>query len=377
MSHASSERFASFRSAFPLVGLFGLALFSIACGGSGPHAPSLSSSSDSGASASEAVVDGSTATTSTGSKTSPSRDASVDSSVTDAGSRDASVDSGARDAGVDAGSTVADSGTTSSGPTTGPSIEVARTQWGNDYVTRPDAPQGGTLFSVWTKIPDPGTSYPWSRGNMDVYVLRGSGWHIRFIVGNSSANSSTDARYNANSMLFADPAGTWVADYSYYESGGGHAEAPYRDWVWAAWQVVVSNGSFTLRQWLKLGPSGAVFAAGTSTVTFDEVRTILTSKGWSAADAAAWSPSDATDFQVGYEHGYLTRARMEARSTVPTLAELETIARHTTPDAATWADYPFVWSNGAADLHDQSGHGRNLLPRSGGTLYQGVAGPSL
>lgn len=353
MSDATPKRGASFRWALPLVGLFGLSTFAAACGGSGHHTPGrASSSNDSGASASQAVGDGSTATTNAGSKTNPSRDASVDASALD-------------------------SGVVSTSPTLGASIEVARTQWGNDYATRPDAPQGGTLFSVWTKIPDPGTSYPWSRGNMDVYVLRGNGWHIRFIVGNSSANSPTDARYNANSMLFADPAGTWVGDYSYYESGGGHVEAPYRDWVWAAWQVVIANGSFTIRQWLKLGTSGAVFAAGESTVTFDQLRSVLTSNGWSAASAAAWSPSDATDFQVGYEHGYLTRARMQARSTAPTLAELETIARHTTPDASAWADYPFVWSGGAADLHDQSGHGRNLVPKTGGTLYQGVAGPSL
>ncbi len=277
------------------------------------------------------------------------------------------------DGGTDGGGGSGDAGNMNNGA---PSLEVARVGYGNDYTYRDDAPQGGTLFSVWTKIPDPCSSYPGSRGNMDVYVLRSSAWYIRFIVGNSSASSPTDARYNANSMLFATPGDTWVNDYSYYESGGGHAEAPYRDWVWAAWQVVVGSSSFTIRQWLKFGSSGAVFAAGENTVTFADVRSILQSKGWSSSAAAAWSPTDATSFQVGYEHGYLTRAQMVQRSSKPSLSELEAIATRTSPDTSAWADYAFVWANGAPDLHDQSGHGRDLLLKSGGTLYQVPAGPS-
>jgi len=197
------------------------------------------------------------------------------------------------------------------------SIEVGRTLWGNDHAVRNDAPAGGTLFSVWTKIPDPGSTYPWSRGNMDVYVLFGKNWHLRCLIGNSSATSAIDARYNANSMLFANPGQTWVGDFSYFESGDGNPEAPYRDWVWAAWQVVVNTNSFTIRQWLKFGIDGAVIAAGESMPTFSDVRSILLTNGWTQASANAWVPGDAASFQVGSDNGYLYHARMASKSGAP------------------------------------------------------------
>ena len=281
------------------------------------------------------------------------------------------------------GGAVSTGGSSSTAPSPSTSIEFGRTQWGTDYATRQDAPAGGALFSIWTKIPDPGSSYPWSRGNMDVYLLIGANWYFRGIVGNSGANSSTDARYNANTMLFGNngkvgnDGGTWASDYSYYESGWGHPEAPYRDWVWVAWQIIVNSDSFTIRQWLKFGVNGAVFAAGESTPTFAAVRILLVQNGWTQAAANAWTPTDAKSFQVGSGNGYLTRARMMARNTLPTLAELDAMARNSVADTSAWADYPLAWANGVANLLDRSGKGRNLSLAKGGTLYQGPAGPSL
>ena len=257
------------------------------------------------------------------------------------------------------------------------SIEFGRKQWGTDDAIRSNAPEGGTLFSVWTKIPDPGSAYPWGRGNMDVYVLRGNVWYFRCLVGNTSANSPTDARYNANTMLFANPGETWVTDYSYYESGFGQVEAPLRDWVWVAWQVIVSPTSFTIRQWLKFGIDGEVFAAGESAVTFADVRTILIDKGWTMAAVNAWTPSDATSFEVGKDNGYLSYARMFALGTVPALAELDTIARSDSALTSAWADFRLDWVGGVPNLSDRSGHGRDLTIEAGGQLYEGLAGPSL
>jgi hypothetical protein len=139
--------------------------------------------------------------------------------------------------------------------------------------------------------------------------------------------------------------------------------------------VVVESDAFTVRQWLKFGPNGDVIPAGESHLTFDEARSNLVSNGWSPTDAAAWTPGDAISFQVGSDHGYLTHARMVAQSTPPSLTDLDQLA--TSGFAPVWADYPFIWQNGAPDLHDQSGNGRDLLLPSGGTLYQGVAGPAL
>jgi hypothetical protein len=246
-------------------------------------------------------------------------------------------------------------------------LEVGRAD--PDHAVRADVPAGGTLFSVWTKIPDPGFKYPWSRGNMDVYVLSGPSWHMRCLVGNSSATSPTRASYNANSMIFADPAGTWAGDYSYYQTEATLTDATVRGWIWAAWQLVVDRGLMTVRQWLKFGVDGAVFAAGESAPTFESLRAEIVSNGGSPADAMAWTPTDATHFQVGSDHGYLFHARIEARSTAPELSELEAIARNTAPDPSAWADYLFGWQDGAANLADQSGHGRDLQLAPGGALF--------
>jgi hypothetical protein len=269
--------------------------------------------------------------------------------------------------------TPTDAGTTSTDRST---IEFGRKLWGSDHATRAGVPAGGTLFSVWTKIPDPGSSYPWSRGNMDAYVLSGNNWYFRCLVGNSSARSPTNARYNANTMLFANPGETWIADYSYYESGEGHPEAPYRDWVWVAWQVLVGKDAFTIRQWLKLGIDGEVFAAGESSPTFAEARAILVENGWSQSAAAAWTPGEATSFQVGKDDGFLSHARMMARTTLPALTELDAIARRDAADPSAWADYRLAFANGKPDLSDRSGNGRDLTLANGGTLYEGPPGPA-
>jgi len=285
------------------------------------------------------------------------------------------------------GGATATGGTTATGgqsmaPSSDASIEFGKTGWGTDFAVRQNAPVGGTLFAIWTKVPDPG-HYPWSRGNMDVYYVIGTNWYLRCLVGNSGANSSTDARYNANTMMFGNKGilnndgGTWLADYSYYESGWGHAEAPYRDWVWVAWQTIVNSDSFTIRQWLKFGVNGAVFAAGESSPTFAQLRGLLVQNGWTQVMANAWKPSEVASFQVGGDNGYLSHARMMARSSVPTLAELETMARNSTGDATAWADYKLEWVNGAANLLDRSGNGRNMSIAPGGALHEGPGGPPL
>jgi hypothetical protein len=264
----------------------------------------------------------------------------------------------------------------SPGPTLGgTSIEFGRTAFGSDDAVRHDVPAGGTLFSVWTKIPDPG-AIPWSRGNMDVYVLYGANWHIRCLTGNGMATSTTNATLNANSMLFIDPTGDWVDDYSYY-LGTGLPSAQVVDWVWAAWQVVVDSNSFTIRQWLKYGIDGQVFAAGESNPTLADIRaTLVNERGFPAAQAASWIPTDATSFEVGKDNGYLIHARVEATNITPTLAHLDQVARAGAADGAAWADYELTWINGGPNLKDRSGHARDLSIDTSGTLYQGPTGPA-
>jgi uncharacterized repeat protein (TIGR02543 family) len=257
-----------------------------------------------------------------------------------------------------------------------------------DQCTYAEAPKGGTLFSVWTKVPD-------GRGivthNIDVYVLKSANWRMRCIVGN--LNYPTDPKagvlYNANSMLFVDDTyDIWAGDYSYYQTADADAmtEATVTGWVWAAWQVIVNTDSITIRQWLKFGLDGELIYRE-STPTFKEIRDFLgvyanneyyynNNLMWSSDKIAAWTPSDAVSFQVGKENVYLCHARMDKMSTKPTDAELNAIARDMALHSAAWADYELNWTNGAPNLTDRSGNSRDLTLTSGGTLYKGAVGPA-
>jgi hypothetical protein len=218
---------------------------------------------------------------------------------------------------------------------------------------------------------------------MDVYVLYGSNWSLRCLVGNTRIDSATSASLNANSMIFGNPYGIWGGDYSYYQSGLDYTEEELRGWVWAAWQVIVHADSITIRQWIKVGLEGDVIKGDESTPSFAELRTFILNEQtsgnyagtWTQADADAWVPSDALRFQVGRDEADLCRVRMYGRSTEPSLAELNAISRNSAPDAHAWGDWDFTWIAGAPNLSDRSGNGRYLSVSSGGTLYEGSATP--
>jgi hypothetical protein len=289
------------------------------------------------------------------------------------------------------------------------SIELSRTLWGIDYVVGVDLPpiREGLLFSAWTRVPDPGTAVSgdpaslWSRGNFNVLVLNAAAWNLIAIDGNCSVMEydgaygdefgppgTIRARYNANTM-FGTLGTYWIGDYSYFESDfyqNGRTEDEVKGWVWVAWQVVLNaDDSFTVRQWLKFGPDGAVLdASGPEAETITRAAVIARMKelGEPDATADAWTPDAAVaTMYLGENNGYLWHARLEQRADEPTLVELEAIARLADADADAWAFYPLEWRDGAADLADRSGHGRDLSIRTDGeaigTLYQGPAAPAL
>ena len=257
---------------------------------------------------------------------------------------------------------------------------------GVDYSEWVDAPKGGTLFSVWTKVPDtlqvPAVSGTKLRGNMIVYSLKGDSWVLRAQVGNIDGFTSghplgEGGVYNANIMI--DIGGDVCVFYD-----PAHRPLPcLKDWIWAAWQVIVNDDrSITFRQWLKFGLEGEVFPAANQTGTGGLP---LPKPGEDRVFFGA-QPSDAVSFQVGYNNyyenvvnhipnSYLCHARMEARSTRPTLGELEAIAAADAPDPGAWGDWELRWISGAPDLSDRSGNGRHLSVDDGGTLYQGPLSP--
>lgn len=253
------------------------------------------------------------------------------------------------------------------------SLEFGHASGKPDYCNLLVPPTGGTLFSVWTKIPDDlpsNTSSPVQlRGDMMVYVLNGDGWYIEALVGNIDQfpGYGTDEGYiyNANTMLWIN--GIYDNDYSYYVTlpADQMSRSKVSDWVWVAWQVVVNaDNSMTIRQWLKFGIDGAVFAAGESTVSH-----------------AGWTPSDAKTFQVGFDNtysytgavpnSYLCHARMEALGVAPSLDKLNTIACLDAPDPTAWGDWELNWKDNAPNLSDRSGNGHPLSIQAGGALYQG------
>jgi hypothetical protein len=258
---------------------------------------------------------------------------------------------------------------------------------GKDYCNPVPAPAGGTLFSVWTKVP--GTlEYPASagkiRGNMIVYRLYGTNWGLMALVGNIDAYPQGDPGgaggiYNANYMFGLGSEG---GDYSVFYDRTRRPLSVLNDWIWVAWQVVVNpNKSITFRQWLKYGIDGQVFAAGNQKGFTGQP---LEKEGEEIAYFSQ-QPGEAVNFQVGYNNyydneqhipnSYLCHARMEALGMEPTLEYLDAISRLNHPDASAWADYELNWVDGAPNLQDRSGHGRNLSVKDGGVLYQGPLSP--
>lgn len=261
------------------------------------------------------------------------------------------------------------------------SLEVGRTMWGQDYLSRNDVPSGGVLFSVWTKVPDTISSYPYTRGNMEAFNLYGSNWNMRFVCGNIVANSAVDCGYNANSMMTADggafgqPNGTYLGDFSYLQDTG-RTVGQVTGWVFVAWQVLIGVSDVTIRQWVRYS-GGAVQGPFASTMSFTQLRTWAEESGWAPGTGASWTPSAPTRFTIGTVNdicnGYYVKARMESNSALPSNSYIESLATLTSPDTSAWADWSLKWDTdlSVSVLTDQSGNARTLTLQSGGTLYQG------
>ena len=179
------------------------------------------------------------------------------------------------------------------------SLEFARSAGEKDCSATVKAPPGGSLFSVWTKVPNMSphdysgdSDYDWIHHNMTVYVLKGTNWYVWALVGNVR-RSPGGYVYNANTMLFIGDTGAYAGDYSYYQMAQAD-EVPFSTvsgWVWVAWQVVVNaDNSMIFRQWLKFGPEGKVFKAwesGKDSASLDAIRTYARDNGKMSAEEAA------------------------------------------------------------------------------------------
>lgn len=263
------------------------------------------------------------------------------------------------------------------------SIEFGRTAYGNDYVGRPDAPTGGTLFMVWSRIPETiaDQTFPFVRGNQEIYQLYCGNWYVRCVTGNMTVPSadSTACYFNANSMIFAngaavsEPNDTYLGDYSYMGQGG-LSVPQMQGFNFTAWYVENTGSEITVTLWTKFA-DGSFYGPYVSTVTLAAFRSACEGAGWSALHAAAFTPdTNAVSFAVAPAAGYNTHARMLQVTGQPSDATVLALSNDLTADPSAWGDWQLTWDAdlGAADLSDRSGHSRPLILRPGGTLYQGV-----
>ena len=273
------------------------------------------------------------------------------------------------------------------------SLEFGHTTSHSDYCAQMNLSDdfgNGFLFSIWTKITqtiEPGGT----RGNMNILRIYGDNWGLICLDGNIGQNADGTARYNANFML--DLNSTYIGDFCTYYSlpTENISMDDANGWVWVAWQVVVNaDKSMTLRQWLKFGVDGIVIPAGywnDTDVPGEEILIAGTTsvEGWNIPDT--FDPSKPRSFRIGDDNtwsgvntpsnSYLYHARLYARTTKPTINELNAIALATFADTGAWGDWMLEWKDGAADLTDESGHGNDLSLQPGGILYMGAQAPDL
>ena len=261
------------------------------------------------------------------------------------------------------------------------STEFGRTTWGNDYAFRSSAPANGVLFSTWIKIPDTITTYPFTRGNIEVFVLNYDNWIARCIAGNINATSPTACTYNVNSMILCDGTSVGEANNSYagdytYSVDSGLTVDTVSGWVFVAWQFYNDGANLVMRQWVKYAGQ-TLLGPYTSTVAYATLRNdVVSNAGWNPVNAAAWTPgSTPVSFTLGSLfdqcNGYYIHARMEQLSTLPSNSYIESIAALTAADPTAWGDWSLEYGDLGCDLTDRSGNGRDLTLRPGGTLYQG------
>lgn len=263
------------------------------------------------------------------------------------------------------------------------SVEMGRMMYGNDYVGRPDVAPSGVLFSLWSRIPEQISTFPYTRGNVEVFNLIFDNWYLRCIGGNINAVSAVDCTYNANSMVLLDGTSVGEPNYSYagdytFTIDTGLPVATVNGFVFLAWQAYNDGANLVLRQWQRYA-GGPLLPTKESIVSYATLRAdVVANAGWSPANAALWTPSAVpVRFKVGSmfdnSNGMYVQARMESTTGNPTDAHILAISEQTGPDPTAWGDWALDWDTdlGAANLTDRSGNGRPLILQPGGTLYQG------
>jgi hypothetical protein len=266
------------------------------------------------------------------------------------------------------------------------------TQVGDTNLYCSTAPSTGGIWSIWDKAAKD-LSNPDAHNDAN-FTIKASNWTVFCISGNISYTDPINVNYNANTMIGvtgpSGPTDVYVGDFStYFSNAGSWNYTECLDWVWIAWQVIPSGTGITINQWLKFSPTGAVFPAGTTTITFTTMRAtyrqaLIDNYSYTAGAATtlanSWTPATTlSSFLIGdgngnYAHGAnMYHARVDSTITAPSLSYLNSISTLYTADSTAWADYSLVFTSDVA-LTDRSGNGRNLT-KGTGTFLAGAVAP--
>jgi hypothetical protein len=254
----------------------------------------------------------------------------------------------------------------------------------DDWLHIESAPTGGALITMWGRVPAYTGGYPHQRGNATLLEAQGDDVAILGLICNGGADAANVGvqRYNNNVMVGSrTPRDGWAGDYCMIDKYDLRIpeENMLGGWNFYAVQYILQGSAVLIRQWSKAG-RGAEILHVESNPTFAELRAFLVSQGWTSGDAAMFTPDDLVRIILGAYPGDsanfvyydMTQIRVYARSTDPTLAEIDAISLAYAPDTTAWADWKLEWTGGAAVLTDRSGNGRTLLLNGSGTLYQGA-----
>lgn len=264
---------------------------------------------------------------------------------------------------------------------TAPSVRMYYRLWGPDGVYRTGLPTGGVLVSGWIKGVAPAGDYPRSRGNLPVFDLYSGNTVIFTITDNIIAPSANAGltQFNANCMIGAVSPSGYCDDYTLlYENGATIPERDAVGWNFYAFQYILGGSSITVRQWVKPGRGQAIRYLS-ETISFTELRAGLVTHGWTQAAADAWSPSELTEIRIGASTGGsaetdcwydVANYRVHARSTEPTIAEIDALSLSCDADTGAYADWQLTWDSGAV-LTDRSGNSRPLSLNPDAVLYEG------
>jgi hypothetical protein len=263
-----------------------------------------------------------------------------------------------------------------------------------DFTKIETPPTGGFLFACWMKTLPVMGDPPFNHGNQNGMRIFGTctnpyyTWEL-WGVGNASFAAWNEdppmwfTGLNCNTMLGTyknyGAVGGDGGDFTYYQSAATELTvAQVQDWHWVAWWVKVGTDRFTLVQWVKVGVGDTEVRRASSVILFSTLRANMVSTyGWTPAEANAWVPVDVGVTQCANDIGYYTRISVCQSSTEPTQEQLDALYEaQTPPGGILWGNYLFRWTGGAADISDSSGNGHNMaLWDAGSVLYEGVPGP--